>query len=75
MTSPSLRDVLALLAVHAPAEPERAAEVDEHLRGEVQVEVVGDAVRHPRGTEVEAVRLGQVDELVGVLRDAGPMNA
>ena len=37
----------------------------------MQVQVVGDAVRHPGGAEVEAVQLGEVDELVGVLRDAG----
>ena len=62
-------DVLALLAVGTPAQPEGAAEVDEDLGGEVQMQAVADAARHPGGADVIAVPLGQIHHLVGVLRD------
>ena len=68
-------DVLALLAVDTPAQPELAAEVDEDLGGEMQVQVVGDAARHTGGTGVEPVVLGEVDDLRGFCDTPDPMKA
>ena len=66
-----LADDLAVVAVRSPAERPRAAEHEEHFGGEVDVQVVRDAVRHGGGADVEAVRLAQVDDLVAARRHAG----
>src|SRR3712207_7085009 len=49
-------DVLALLPVDSPPDAEGAAEVDEDLSREVQVQVVVDAVRHA-GRDRKSTRL------------------
>ena len=61
---------LALVAVGAPPQQVFAAEAQEHLGGEVQVQVVGHAVGHGRRADVVAVRLAEVDDLLRALRDA-----
>ena len=63
--------VLALATVCTPPQAVLAAEVDEHLGREVQVQAVGRPARHARRSEAEAVRLGEVHELLRALRNPG----
>lgn len=69
---PGLQEQFTFAAVGAPAQQVLAFGADEHLGGVVQVQVVGDAVRHGGGADVVAVRQPQVDVLAGGLRDARP---
>ena len=61
-----MADQLAVDRVASPAEHVGAAGDDEHLGREVHVQRVVDAGRHRRAAELEAVRDGEVDELLGL---------
>ncbi len=50
---------------HSPLKTEK------NLRGEVDVQVVRDAVRHGGRADIKAVRLSQIDDLIGARRHAG----
>ena len=62
----------AVLAFRSPAEFPCALEDHEDFGGEMDVQVVDDAMRHGGGADVEAMRLAQVDDLVGAGGDARP---
>ena len=66
-------DLQLLLSVFADVHPPFASGTDQHLGGEVQVLVVDHPVAHARRTDLEAMWLSEIDRLVGVLRNAGPM--
>jgi len=69
---PWIGDVFPILTVAAPAETPVATERHEYFGGEMDVQVIGDPMGHCRGTDIEAMRLWQVDQLLGAAGHSRP---
>ena len=64
-------DQLAIVAIVAPAEQPFAAKDHEDLGRIMDMQIVGDAIRHFGDADGKAVRFADVDDLIGRLRHAG----